>query len=90
MAPGQGTLKGVFKSVSRMQLIDLGAELRYRAEMMSVEEERGPIYAVISRQSSALTMFHMIRALETQGAYTLRLSSTGWSRTARGRGATRP
>ena len=68
----RGHLKGVFKGVSRMQLIDLGAELRYRAEMMSVEEERGPIYAVISRQSSALTMFHMIELLETQGAYTLK------------------
>ena len=68
---GRGYLKGVFKGVSRRQLIELGAELRYRAEM-SIEEERGPIYAVISRQASALTIFHMVELLETQGAYTLR------------------
>ncbi len=67
----RGYLKGIFKEVSRKQLIELGAELRYAAEM-SIEEERGPIYAVISKQASALTIFHMIELLETQGAHTLK------------------
>src|SRR5487761_879564 len=57
--------------VSRMDLLDLGSELRYRAEM-SMEEERGPLYYAISLQSQALTMFHMIELLDTQGAYTLK------------------
>ena len=59
--------------VSRMDLIDLGSELRYRAEM-SMEEERGPLYYAISLQSQALTLFHMIELLDTQGAYTLKCS----------------
>jgi ERCC4-related helicase len=67
----RGHLKGAFAGVSRRQLIELGAELRYAAELR-IEEERGPIYAVISRQASALTIFHMIELLETQGASTLR------------------
>ena len=57
--------------VSRMDLLDLGSELRYRAEM-SIEEERGPLYYAISLQSQALTLFHMIELLDTQGAYTLK------------------
>ena len=39
---------------------------------MSIEEERGPLYYAISLQSQALTLFHMIELLDTQGAYTLR------------------
>lgn len=67
----RGYLKGPFRWASRRQLLELGIELRYAAEM-SIEEERGPIYAVISRQASALTVFHMIELLESQGAHTLR------------------
>ena len=67
----RGYLKGAYRGVSRRQLLELGIELRYAAEM-SIEEERGPIYAVISRQASALTIFHMIELLEAQGAHTLR------------------
>ncbi|MDG6926743.1 MAG: DEAD/DEAH box helicase family protein [Nitrososphaerota archaeon] len=67
----RGHLKGAFAGVSRRQLIELGAELRYAAELR-IEEERGPVYAVISRQASALTIFHMTELLETQGASTLR------------------
>ncbi len=67
----RGYLKKSSAFVSRMDLIDLGSELRYRAEM-SIEEERGPLYYAISLQSQALTLFHMIELLDTQGAYTLR------------------
>ncbi|MGA2664434.1 MAG: helicase-related protein [Nitrososphaerales archaeon] len=67
----RGYLRGPYAGgVSRRQLVELGTELRYSAEM-SIEEERGPIYAVISRQASALTAFHMLELLETQGAHTL-------------------
>ncbi len=67
----RGYLKSIFKNVTRKQLIELGAELRFNAEM-TIEEERGPIYQAIMQQSSALTLFHMIELLETQGAYTLK------------------
>ena len=66
----RGYLKNVFKNVSKKRLIDLGTELRYSAEM-SIDEEKGPIYQAIMHQSSALTLFHMLELLETQGAYTL-------------------
>ncbi|MEM2210794.1 MAG: helicase-related protein [Nitrososphaerales archaeon] len=67
--------KGYLKSISRVtrkQLIELGDELRYNIEM-GIEEERGPIYQAIMQQSSALTLFHMLELLETQGAYTLKV-----------------
>src|SRR5437667_998775 len=67
----RGYLKGQFINVTRTQLIELGVELRYTAEL-SIEEERGPIYGVIARQASALTLYHMVELLETQGAHTLK------------------
>ena len=67
----RGYLKGQFINVTRTQLIELGVELRYSAEL-SIEEERGPIYGVIARQASALTLYHMLELLETQGAHTLK------------------
>ena len=67
----RGYLKKDALFVSRMNLIDLGSELRYRAEM-SMEEERGPLYAAISLQAQALTIFHMVELLDTQGAHTLK------------------
>ncbi|MEM3518333.1 MAG: helicase-related protein [Nitrososphaerales archaeon] len=67
----KGYLKDSSKNVTRKQLIELGAELRYNAEM-SIEEERGPIYQAIIQQSLALTISHMLELLETQGAYTLK------------------
>jgi len=67
----RGLLKRNANFTSRMNLIELGSELRYRAEM-SMEEERGPIYAAISLQAQALTLFHMLELLDTQGAHTLK------------------
>jgi len=67
-------LKGLIKKqtsfVSRKDLIELGNYLRYQAEI-SIDEEKGPKYAAISTQSQALTLFHMIELLNTQGVYTL-------------------
>ncbi|MDA4113611.1 MAG: helicase-related protein [Thaumarchaeota archaeon] len=68
---GRGYLKGRFDGVTRMQLIELGAELRYSAEL-SMEEETAPIYGVIARQASALTILHMLELLEAQGPHTLK------------------
>lgn len=67
----RGLLKKNTMFTSRRDLIELGSELRYKAEM-SIEEERGPIYAAISLQAQALTLFHMLELLDTQGAHTLR------------------
>lgn len=67
----RGYLRGSIENVSRKRLIELGAELRYNVEM-SIEEERGLIYHVIMVQSTALTLYHMLELLETQGAYTLK------------------
>lgn len=67
----KGLLKKESTFVSRRDLIELGSELRYQAEM-SIEEERGPLWAAVSLQSQALTIFHMLELLDTQGAYTLK------------------
>jgi Fanconi anemia group M protein len=68
---GKGHLRGALGRVTRSKLIELGAELRYNAEL-SMEEERGPIYRAIMEQSMALTLFHMLELVETQGVYTLK------------------
>jgi len=57
--------------VTRRSLIEAGNELRYILEE-SIEEERGQIFTAIINQSLALTLFHMLELLETQGLYTLR------------------
>ena len=67
----RGYISGGVERVTRKSLVELGAELRYNLEM-SIEEERGRIYQAIIQQSSALTLFHMLEVLETQGAYTLK------------------
>jgi len=66
-----GYLKRDPERITRKDLIELGSELRYMAEM-SIEEERGPLYRAISIQSQALTLFHMLELLETQGTHALR------------------
>ena len=57
--------------VTRTQLIELGLELRYDAEL-SIEEESSKLYGVIARQASALTIYHMLELLETEGPRTLK------------------
>jgi len=57
--------------VTRRDLIELGDELRYTLEAESVEEERGRIFEAIITQSIALTLFHMLELIETQGVYAL-------------------
>ena len=57
--------------VTKTALIKAGDELRFMLEE-SIEEERGQIFTAIINQSLALTLFHMLELLETQGLHTLR------------------
>ena len=67
----KGTIRRRPEYVTRKSLIEAGDELRYILEE-SIEEERGRIFTAIINQSLALTLFHMLELLETQGLYTLR------------------
>ncbi|WP_455364665.1 helicase-related protein [[Eubacterium] cellulosolvens] len=55
--------------VGRRELLEAGEALHYRLEE-TIDEERGPIYAAIVKQSAALTLFHALELLETQGIST--------------------
>jgi len=67
--------RGIIKSrpeyASRREILDAGDRLRYTLEE-SIEEERGRIFTDIINQSLALTLFHMLELLETQGLYTFK------------------
>jgi len=67
----QGILRGRTEYIGRRDLVEAGEELRYRLEE-SIEEERGPLYVAIINQSIALTLFHALELLETQGIHTLK------------------
>jgi Fanconi anemia group M protein len=57
---------------SRKNLLEAGNELRQLLKERD-ENERGPIYTAIIKQSQALTLFHMIQLIETQGMPTLKI-----------------
>jgi ERCC4-related helicase len=67
-----GLIKRKPEYVTRKCLIEAGEELRYMLEAESIEEERGRIFTAIINQSLALTLFHMLELLETQGLHTLK------------------
>jgi len=67
-----GFLKRKPEYVTRKCLIEVGDELRYMLEAESIEEERGRLFTAIINQSLALTLFHMLELLETQGVHTLK------------------
>ena len=67
-----GIIKRKPEYVTRKCLIEAGDELRFMLEAESVEEERGRLFAAIINQSLALTLFHMLELLETQGVHSLR------------------
>ena len=67
-----GVIKRKPEYVTRKCLIEAGEELRYMLEAESVEEERGRLFTAIINQSIALTLFHMLELLETQGLHTLK------------------
>jgi ERCC4-related helicase/DNA-binding transcriptional ArsR family regulator len=66
----RGILKRRPEYATRRSLIEAGDELRFRLEE-SIEEERRGIFTAIINQSLALTLFHMLELLETQGLWTL-------------------
>jgi len=57
--------------VTKKALVEAGEKLRFMLEE-SIEEERGRIFIDIVNQSLALTLFHMLELLETQGLHTLK------------------
>lgn len=67
----RGIIKRRPEYVSRRSLIEAGNELRFTLEE-SIEEERGNIFTAIVNQSLALTLFHMLELVETQGLHTLK------------------
>ncbi len=67
----KGVIKRQPKYVTRTYLIQAGDNLRYMLEE-SIEEERAQFFKAIINQSIALTLFHMLVLLETQGLHTLK------------------
>jgi ERCC4-related helicase len=57
--------------VTKTALIRAGDDLRYLLET-SIEEERSRVFTAILNQSLAVTLFHMLELLETQGLQTLK------------------
>jgi len=67
----KGIINCRLEYVTKKTLIEAGEKLRYILEE-SIEEERGRIFIDIVNQSLALTLFHMLELLETQGLHTLK------------------
>ena len=67
----EGLIEKDPKYVFRGDLVRLGDELRYKLELTTLEEERGRIYKLIMLQSIALSLFHAIELLMSQGRHTL-------------------
>jgi Fanconi anemia group M protein len=67
----KGIIKRKPEYVTRRSLIEAGNELRFMLEE-SIEEERSQIFTAIINQSLALTLFHMLELLETQGLHTFK------------------
>jgi Fanconi anemia group M protein len=57
----------IFKS----DLISLGEEIQYKLEL-TMEELRGPLYAALMHQSSALTLMYCAELIESQGSPSLK------------------
>src|SRR3989454_3661246 len=60
-------LQWIFKS----DLINLGEEIQYKLEL-TMEELRGPLYAALMQQSSALTLMYCAELIESQGSPSLK------------------
>jgi len=63
-----GYLNKTLNHITRRDLLELGESLRGKIQQSN---DKGPIYSAIVAQSSALTLFHAIELLETQGIETL-------------------
>ncbi|MGC9209102.1 MAG: helicase-related protein [Nitrososphaeria archaeon] len=71
-----GLLEMTPSEVRRKDLIELGERLRSMLD--ESPERRGIIFQAIANQSAALTVFHMMELLETQGISTLREFLEKW------------
>jgi ERCC4-related helicase len=58
-------------NVSRKELLEVGERLRYDLENKS-RDKKGPIYSAIVTQSAALTLYHALELLQTQGIYAIK------------------
>lgn len=67
-----GVIRKNPKYTFRTDLLKAGDELRYRIEESPLEEERKRLYGVMVILSSALTLYHALELLESQGPYTLK------------------
>jgi len=65
-----GYLQKSIDYTTRRDLLEIGESLRSRVQLSS-DSQKGPLYSAIVTQSAALTLFHALELLETQGVYTL-------------------
>lgn len=68
-----GVIRKNPKYIFRSDLLKAGDAIRSRLEEASTPDERGPLFTALILQSSALTLFHALELLESQGPQTLRL-----------------
>ncbi|MGC8816987.1 MAG: helicase-related protein [Candidatus Hadarchaeum sp.] len=68
-----GVIRKNPKYIFRSDLLEAGEALRVRLEQTPSPEERGPLFAALVLQSSALTLYHALELLESQGPQTLKL-----------------
>jgi len=59
--------------IFRSDLLKAGDTIRYKLEQNPEPEERGQLYGALVLQSSALTLYHALELLDSQGPQTLRL-----------------
>ena len=67
-----GVLRKSLRYVGRRDLLVAGERLRRRLKEVS-ESQKGPLFGAIMLQAAALTAFHALGLLETQGIHPLRL-----------------
>ncbi len=68
-----GVIRKNPRFIFRYDLLKAGEEIRCMIDKASFEGERGRLYGVLVLQSAALTLYHAIELLGSQGPYTLKL-----------------
>jgi Fanconi anemia group M protein len=58
-------------NISRRELLEIGERLRYDLKKKP-GNKRGPIYSAIVTQSAALTLYHALELLQTQGIHAIK------------------
>src|SRR4029078_8902285 len=57
--------------VFKRDLINVGEQIRYNLEL-TMEEQRGPLYIVLTQQASALSLMYCSELIESQGSFSLK------------------